>query len=307
MSSSQTTEYSRTALVAALIRQYHQQDEKPLVFNDSLAEKMVLKEERDFIEKRFIDSLGPAAEFLPKGLTPSELMPKAVRLMPFPAVMLARYRYCEDHFIKAHQEQSINQYVILGAGLDTFALRHSELQDSVNVFEIDMPASQEFKQKRLKDAGLSSPKNLNFIPVDFEHQTLQEALKNSPFNENEPAFFAWLGVTMYLTTDSIWQTLKAVNEIASPGSQIVFDYLDDDAFSESRVSLPVKLMLDILREEGEPMISSVNPDQLASQAGVVGFKLLNSLPPKVQQQEYFASRNDGLKAADHFHIAHLIK
>src|SRR5690606_1990897 len=115
----------------------------------------------------------------------------------------------------------LTQYVIVGAGLDTFALRHPELVDRRTVFEIDHPQSSLDKQKRLRDAGLAVPSNLHFGTCDFEKESLTEALTRLPFAPSRPAFFAWMGVTMYLEHETLQAGFRSVRNV-TPAAHLVF-------------------------------------------------------------------------------------
>jgi methyltransferase (TIGR00027 family) len=112
-----------------------------------------------------------------------------------------RSRYAEDELSKAI-ERGVAQYVILGAGLDSFAYRRRDLAEVIHVFEVDYPATQAWKQARLRTLGITLPSNLTFIPIDFEKQALADALRAGGYRAEKPAFFSWLGVTEYLTEEA---------------------------------------------------------------------------------------------------------
>jgi methyltransferase (TIGR00027 family) len=115
--------------------------------------------------------------------------------------LAARSRYAEDELHTAIK-RGIQQYVVLGAGLDTFAYRNPYPQDVLHVFEVDHPATQIWKRTRLEEAGITIPRTLTFTPVDFEIQTLEDGLRRAGFDTSKAAFFSWLGVTMYLTSSA---------------------------------------------------------------------------------------------------------
>ena len=137
--------------------------------------------------------------------------------------ILGRARYAEEKLEEAISN-GIDQYVLLGAGLDSFALRRRDLTDNVKVFELDAPASQQTKRRRLSKLKLDLPENLEFIPIDFERGSISDALTKSSFSIEHPAFFSWMGTVHYLTRDSVFQTLEAIAAFAKSGSEIVFDY-----------------------------------------------------------------------------------
>ena len=191
---------SRTALRAAAHRAAHQVIEGGRVFADPLA----------------VAVLGEA----PGAVFGADLERPATRSMRL--FIAARSRFAEES-LAAAVARGVRQYVVLGAGLDTFAHRNPFAEAGLRVFEVDYPATQAWKRERLAAAGLVTPTSLTFAPVDFERQTLAEGLANAGFDPAAPAFFSWLGVTVYLTRAAVMETLAFI--AARPaGSEVVFDY-----------------------------------------------------------------------------------
>ena len=153
-----------------------------------------------------------------------------------PAIVFSRARYTEDILEAAVRQQEVEQYVILGAGLDTFALRRPDLVARLQVFEVDHPGTQAHKRRRLREAGREHPAQLHFVAVDFSRDNLAKALKSSAYDPQASSFFSWLGATYYLTRDAAWATLRAIAQVAPPGSTVVFDYLDSEAFVPERAA-----------------------------------------------------------------------
>src|SRR5262249_2374013 len=133
-----------------------------------------------------------------------------------------RSRYAEDEFSSA-MERGLTRYVILGAGLDSFAYRHADLAAFVQVFEIDHPVTQSWKQRRLFELGVQRPSNLIFLPLDLSGQSLLDGLRAGGYTA-QPAFLSWLGVTQYLAEDAVFRILQQVTFLA-PGTEIVFTYI----------------------------------------------------------------------------------
>ena len=176
-------------------------------------------------------------------------------------ITLGRARYAEDHLEQAVRQQGVKQYVILGAGLDTFAWRRPDLLASLQVFEVDHPATQAFKRHRLRQMDREPPEQLHFVPVDFDRENLAAALRRSAFDPQVPSFFGWLGVTYYLSREAVFATLQAIAEVAPAGSAVVFDYLETSAFVPGKVAGRVQIMMELVRRIGEPMITGFEPVQ----------------------------------------------
>jgi methyltransferase (TIGR00027 family) len=205
-------------------------------------------------------------------------------------VTLSRSRYTEDCLEEAVR-RGVRQYVILGAGLDSFALRHLDLQDRLRVFEVDHPSSQAWKRQRLDDLGLHCPPNLTFAPIDFEHQTLRAGLEAAGFDFAEPAVFSWIGVTMYLTLEAIRATLETVASCPA-GTRIVLTYNQPPSalqgFGLSLETTLSKLIADL----GEPMISLFVPGEIEGLLRQVGFVDIVHIGPDEAVRAYFPGRAD---------------
>ncbi|QHS52734.1 class I SAM-dependent methyltransferase [Edaphobacter sp. 12200R-103] len=261
---------SRTALRVAMRRAAHQiYDAAPLVFSDPIA----------------VPILG--AEYLPEiERTRFKLhKPHSVALR---AHMIVRSRYAEDLLAKA-VANGVSQYVLLGAGLDTFAYRNPFAQ--LHVFEVDHPATQQWKRDLLSASGIEVPSSLTYIPVDFEHQQLATQLAAAGFDRTRPAFFAWLGVVPYLTHAAFRSTLALMASCAS-GSGIVMDY------GQPRSALPYleQLAHDSLSSRvqlvGEPFQLFFTPHQMATELS--GFHNLEDLGSNELNARYFSGRSDNL-------------
>ena len=201
-------EPSRTALMIARQRAAHQLLDQGAIFSDPFAIKILCEDEKDVLQ------FATAHPFAGIG-----------RLFT-----AARSRIAQDA-LSAAVERGIRQIVILGAGLDTFALRNPHGAPGIRIYEVDHPATQAWKIQRLAEARLALPPWLIFVPVDFERDDLAQELAGAGFQQNTPAFFTWLGVTPYLTQDAIGSTLDYIASV--PRSEVVFDYMEPaEAFSE---------------------------------------------------------------------------
>jgi methyltransferase (TIGR00027 family) len=215
--------------------------------------------------------------------------------------LVARARYAEEQLESAIGE-GVSQYVLLGAGMDSFALRRQDLADSVAIFEIDHPATQQLKKKRLAEIGLSLPKGHFFIPVDFEKESLAEALSKSSFSTDLPAFFSWLGSIVYIEKGAVLQTLGDMASCAARGSKIVFTYCDAQALEGEPTSEAFRSLLKATHRRGEPFITGFHEEELWDELHRLRFEVLESLSSDEIQRRYFWGRTDGLTMLDHIHF-----
>lgn len=297
---------SRTALSTAYMRLYHAQNDEPKIFDDFLAYNMLPEEIRTLLVKNLaknIQFIDPARAASCPDIETSLVW--SMQAMATPPIVLSRARFAEDSLEEACR-QGVKQYVILGAGMDTFAFRHPELVRQLQVFEVDHPATQAFKCNRLAELGWEQPANLHFIPVDFTQESLSTALTRSPYDPQIPGFFSWLGVTMYLNLESVFATLSAIVDIAPAGSTVIFDYLDTDAYIPEKAAKRVQVMMEDVRRLGEPMIAGFDPAAIAKDLAHIGLRLKDNLSPSDIQERYFQGRTDGYYACEHVHIARAV-
>ena len=292
---------SWTARSAAYCRAYHYAHDSPRVFEDSLAGTLITPEERDIIENSWLTGFARSSPELARGSERAAAVAQAWRHILTVSEVLGRARYNEDKLSDAIS-RGISQYVIVGAGLDTFALRRPDLQ--LRVFELDHPLTQAFKRERLVQSALALPPNLHFCPADFERDSVASSLSRSPYDPAIPTFFSWLGVTVYLTREAIRNTLKSIRAVAASGSEFVMDYADSAVFLPENQSPAMRAVLNRAQSFGEPFISGFDPRTLAEELAALGFKLLEDLDHEGQEARYFAGRTDGLRPMEFAHFAH---
>ena len=266
---------SRTALRVAMRRAAHQlYDAPPLVLDDPIA----------------IAILGPHAEELDRtpGRDPANKpRPFSIALRAF---LVARSRYAEDLLANAVQ-RGVTQYVLLGAGLDTFA--HRNPHPTLRVFEVDHPATQLWKRELLLTTGLPTPATLTYAPVDFERQSLAEQLRAAGLDSTAPSFFAWLGVVPYLTLEAFRATIHFI--AAQPqGSGVVFDYAQPRSALSFREQLAFDSLAARVHLAGEAFQLFLTPPRVAAE--LAAFYDLEDLGSPEINERYFASRSDGLRA-----------
>lgn len=213
---------------------------------------------------------------------------------PFRASVVARARFIDD-LVAEQAARGVGQYVILGAGLDTFAQRRPELASRMVVFEIDQPGPQEWKRRRLVDLGFGLPSFLRLVPVDFEAgDTWWEQLAASGFDFARPAIVASTGVSMYLTREAIAATLRKVASLAS-GSTLAMSFLLPVELNDPEVRLGMERAIEGARANGTPFVSFFTPTEMLTLARDAGFGEVRHISAAMLAQRYFAERKDGLR------------
>jgi methyltransferase (TIGR00027 family) len=273
---------SATAQRVAMRRAAHQLLDDPKVFDDPLALRIIGKE---------------SAAALQADPHQSEATPLSPYLRAF---MAARSKYSEDELALGVQ-RGVRQYVILGAGLDTFAFRNPYPEGVLHVFEVDHPTTQTWKRVRLEEVDIVLPGNLTFAPIDFETQTLEEGLRGAGYDLGKCTFFSWLGVTPYLTTEAVMATLRFIAS-APVGRGVVFDYL----ISPSLLTPTQRSSFDALAQRvasaGEPWQTFFHPEMLTRDLRAMGFGYVEDKGPEEINARYFKNRKDGLRVGSLSHL-----
>ena len=206
--------------------------------------------------------------------------------------MVARARFAEDTLAASIAAGVAQQYLVLGAGLDTFAYRNPHA--ALKVFEVDHPATQAWKREKLAVAKIEIPANLTFVAVDFEQQSLASELKAAGFDLTQPTVIAWLGVVPYLTLEAFRATLALVGTFA-PGTELVFDY----SYPREVLSPNEQLMLDSMSsrvaQAGEPFQLFFTEETLIPELTAAGLTLIENLGSEAFNRRYFDNRTDGLR------------
>lgn len=292
-------QFSLTAIMCAYLRASHAKYDDPKIFDDFLAYQLIPDENRLLIEQGLTKYLKLKVPEFAASLPDQATALKCItRTMNGQSNLLSRSRYTEEA-LEAAVDHGIQQYVILGAGLDTFAFRRPDLLAKLHVFEVDHPNTQNFKIQRITELGWEFPKQLNFISIDFTKESLAAALKKASYDPRAKSFFSWLGVTMYLTRKEVFSTLRTIAAFAPTGSRVVFDYFDIDVFNPQKVDLQMQEKMAQAQEAGEPMKTGFDPSMLARGLAKLGFHLHEDLNPTDIQKRY----SQGCKFA---HIAQAI-
>jgi methyltransferase (TIGR00027 family) len=274
--------HSQTAYRVALSRAAHQILDVPKVLDDPIALSIIGAEGAAVIRKG-----GPQFE---SGL--------GRRLR---SIFVARSRFAEDELAEAIK-RGVRQYVILGAGLDTFAYRNPYPPSQLRVFEVDHPSTQAWKLKQLDAAKIPIPSAVTFVPLNFETQTLAEQLKVAGFRADEPTFFSWLGVTMYLTPEIVMATMKYVASSTAGGGGIVFDYITPFSQESFVRRLRLRLLSYLMAAIGEPWRAFFETGVFTGDLKAVGFTHVVDMGPDDINAGYFHNRMDklGVRSPVHF-------
>jgi len=211
----------------------------------------------------------------------------------FRASIVGRARFIEDLVIEK-AAQGVDQYVILGAGLDTFAQRRPEIASRLTIFEVDQPGPQAWKQKRLRELGLGIPPWLRFVPVDFETESWWQQLLAAGFDAHRPAVVASTGVSLYLTAEANFATLRQIATLA-PGSTLAMTYLLPIELAEPQERAGFEAAKRGAVTSGTPFLSFFTPGDILALAREAGFREARAVSAADLIDRYFASRTDSLR------------
>ncbi len=267
-------EPSRSALKVASLRAVHQLLDEPLVFADPIA----------------LPLLGAPTEAALRDdpFALNDPMSRGLR-----GALVARSRFVEDE-LSSCVAAGVRQYLVVGAGLDTFAYRNPYRDEGLRVFEVDHPGTQRRKQQLLAEAGIDVPASLTFVPADFERDDLASVLRQAGFRADQAACVSWMGVTMYLTAEAVAAILRTVAGFAA-GSRLCFDYRVPVTMLNPVERVINEVMEQRLAALGEPWLSTFDPAHLQMQMLELGFTTAESATPEDLNARYFARRKDGLR------------
>jgi methyltransferase (TIGR00027 family) len=261
-----------SAKMVAIQRAVHSLLDSPLVLDDPLALRILGAADAAVVQADLSNYQDP----LSKGLRTS---------------LVVRSRLAEDEWASAFA-RGIRQCVVLGAGLDTFAYRCQHTEG--RFYEVDLPSMQVWKQQCLREAGIAVPDSLTYVPIDFELSTLSQGLASAGFEVDQPAFFIWLGVTMYLEEPAVLDTLRFIASCAK-GSGVVFDYVVPASSLPLMLRSSIEMMAKYLADRGEPWKCYFEPAELEAKLSALGFGLIHNLTPAELNQRYLPDRQDGLQ------------
>lgn len=271
---------SRTAIATSLMRALHTRSAPSPLLHDDWADRIVPAEIRRAV---------PDA---------------ALRANAAFADVILRSRYAEDA-LRVAQAHGIAQYVLVGAGFDSYPQRHDSAAGALSIYEVDHPATQALKRRLLANHTAAQAGQPHYIAADLAEESLATALERSPFDSSRPAFFSWLGVTMYLSREANLATLRAVASCAARGSELVFTYVDEALLRPGHdTPADFRELQQAVASAGEGFLSGFDPAGLVALLHSLGYELLEDLGGDALVQRYDAAGVNGLRSNPAAHIAH---
>lgn len=266
---------SVTARHVARSRAAHQLWDSPLVLEDPVALQLIALSER--------------AALLRGGLEKHSRLSRSLR-----SFLVARSRFAEDQLAQS-LGRGVRQYVVLGAGMDTFAYRNPHADVGLRVWEVDHLATQAYKRAQLAAAGIAEPDSVTYVPVDFRRDTLAVQLQHHGFDLGVPSFFSWLGVSMYLEPATVLETLHWVATATPAGSALAMDYVPPIAQHPWAVRAVLRVMALGVAMRGEPWRGFFDPAELGRSLRDMGCHTVIDWDVHRINRHYFAARRDGLQ------------
>lgn len=287
---------SRTAEMVAAVRAIYHHGPEVALFDDPFARFMLGPKFRLLCEVPFLRN-----RFLRDGL---------FRRLKSSLTVLSRARYAEDR-LRAATRNGVDQYVVLGAGFDTFSLKAAEYDPDLRVFEVDTADSQKLKRKRLNACSCGLELQTRFVSVDFTKEAVGDRLEAEGFSATEPAFVSWLGVVIYLDEASVRATLESLARVCAPDSILVLDFMDarlwDDVFLEDKPSLraDVRRLMAYTATRGEPILSGFTVESMAGLAAKTGWQLAHSVTSRDHARKFLDEEPDHRWPTDYDHLVTL--
>jgi methyltransferase (TIGR00027 family) len=284
---------SSTAWGVTLARVAHVRfDESPPIFDDSLAFELVEPEIQPMLTH-----YGPKEESQDDPQpSPAEQLRRARAYLPL------RQRYQEECLAAAY-ERGVRQFVLLGAGLDSYAFRQEPGRADLTIFEVDFPATQAEKRARIAKLGWPEPANLRFAPCDFEGDTLESALLQAGFDPSRSSYFAWMGVTIYLEHETVRSSLGDVLSLSAPGSSIAFEFALPTVVLSGTDLLSREHSLAQKNREREPFKTYFRLEEIREMVSDVGWKRFEALDHEETATRVLAGRTDDLSIHMGFRLA----
>lgn len=276
--SSTTERPSKTAELVCASRALHLIRSASPVFRDDMALRVCSSFWRTVVTNKLL-----------AWLVVDNVLGRIAKVIP---IVFTRARFGEDLLVDAVENKGLQQYVILGAGYETLAMRRKDLADRLTVYELDQPATQSEKRSRMKAAGIPEPGNVRYIDADLNEEELHVALEKAGFDFSRPALFSWFGVTYYLEMDTVRHTLKLIASKMAPGSGVLFDYLSYPSYTPVGFKGLQESVGNAVANRGEPWLSSFNPNSMKTFLQEFGYQDVVNIKPDEVGPRYFSEQKD---------------
>jgi len=217
--------------------------------------------------------------------------------------VVGRSRFAED-LLQAAVARGVEQYVLVGAGLDSFSLRQGDDYPDLAIFEVDHPDTQGAKRLKLDQFGCV-PDNVELVGINFEIEAIADALARSRYQQDKPGFYSWLGTTHYLTLDATLGTLRSIADFAASGSEVVLDYSVPYQQLAGIERIGSRFVSEFTRALKEPLIGQILTTDLHQAVAQMGYEIVEDLSGKAQNQRYFSHRADHIRTTAATHLLHL--
>ena len=291
------TQESITAKLCSFARACHSNIARKKIFDDYLAYDLMGKQEFEEIGHLIQNDFEPDNKDNNEDFETELIFSELNRyIAPIP---LSRIAFAEEKLLEFAEKYPKCQYVICGAGMDTFAFRNDN--PNIKIFELDHPDTGRYKRERIRELEWNIPKNLIFVPIDFSKDDMNEELLKAGFNPEIPSFFAILGVSYYLTLSVFEQTIKKISELCQTTGKVVFDYPDETTFKEKNAER-VHTLADITERLGEKMLHGYSFSEINTVLHRYGFEIEEHETPQMIQKHYFENRDDGIRAFENIHF-----
>lgn len=291
------TQESITAKLCSFARAYHSNYGRQKIFDDYLAYDLMGKEEYEEIGQLIEHDYNGSAFDDKQSFKGDKVYPLLNQyITPIP---LSRIAFAEKQLAAFAEKHGQCQYVICGAGMDTFAFRNEN--PNIQIYELDHPDTGKYKRQKIKKLEWNIPNNVHYVAIDFSKDDMIDVLLNAGFDPNIPSFFAILGVTYYLTLAVFEQTIEKISRLSASGNQLVFDFPDETTFAQNSVER-VRHLTKITAKLGEPMQHGFALDEIRQALGRYGFDIAIHKAPASIQKEFFENRTDGQRAFENIHF-----
>lgn len=293
---------SRTALGTALMRALHSRSDTLPLLADTWGEELVPQSVKDEFFEYAVRAFQSSSEEVDSR---NDVLARWLKRNPSYATVITRSRYTEDALVRAIG-MGIEQYVLIGAGFDSFILRRGQAHAGLRIFEIDHPSTQILKRRRISQCGLSLGAGVSFLPADLSRERLDQVLDVSSFDKEAKTFFSWLGVSMYLSREANRHSLETIASCSAVGSQLVFTYFDERVFGNAGSAESARFieLQKIVSALGEPFLSGFSPDRLREDLRDVGFELLEDMSDQDVVARYDPENANGFAPLPFSRIAH---